>query len=72
MPENLPDVDALMPLGLFALLAMSPVVSLLTSPVAVNPVNVFVMPSNSVEPERPITVALALFIEAETSPPLSV
>lgn len=60
MPENLPDVDALMPLGLFALLAMSPVVSLLTSPVAVNPVNVFVMPSNSVEPERPITVALAL------------
>ena len=60
MPENLPDVDALMPLGLFALLAMSPVVSLLTSPVAVNPVNVFVTPSNSVEPERPITVALAL------------
>ena len=72
MPENLPDVDALMPLGLFALLAMSPVVSLLTSPVAVNPVNVFVTPSNSVEPERPITLALALFIEAETSPPLSV
>ena len=61
MPENLPEVDALMPLGLFALLAMSPVVSLLTSPVAVNPVNVFVMPSNSVEPESPITVALALF-----------
>ena len=61
MPENLPDVDALMPLGLFALLAMSPVVSLLTSPVAVNPVNVFVTPSNSVEPERPITLALALF-----------
>ena len=61
MPENLPEVDALMPLGLFALLAMSPVVSLLTRPVAVNPVNVFVMPSNSVEPERPITVALALF-----------
>ena len=72
MPENLPDVDALMPLGLFALLAMSPVVSLLTSPVAVNPVNVFVMPSNSVEPERPITLALALFTKAETSPPLSV
>ena len=62
MPENLPEVDALMPLGLFALLAMSPVVSLLTSPVAVNPVNVFVVPSNSVEPERPTTVALALFI----------
>ena len=61
MPENLPDVDALMPLGLFTLLAMSPVVSLLTSPVAVNPVNVFVTPSNSVEPERPITLALALF-----------
>lgn len=61
MPENLPDVDALMPLGLFALLAMSPVVSLFTRPTAVNPVNVFVMPSNSVEPERPITVALALF-----------
>jgi hypothetical protein len=61
VPENLPDVDALMPLGLFALLAMSPVVSLFTRPTAVNPVNVFVMPSNSVEPERPITVALALF-----------
>ena len=50
-----------MPFGLFALLAMSPVVSLFTRPTAVNPVNVFVMPSNSVEPERPITVALALF-----------
>ena len=72
MPENLPDVEALMPLGLLTLLAISPVVSLLTSPVAVNPVKVFVMPSNSVEPERPITLALALFIEAETSPPLSV
>jgi hypothetical protein len=49
-----------MPLVLKALLAISPVVSPFTRPVAVNPVNVFVVPSNSVEPERPTTVALAL------------
>jgi hypothetical protein len=49
-----------------------PVVSPFTRPVAVNPVNVFVVPSNSVEPERPITVALALFMVAETAPPVRV
>jgi hypothetical protein len=42
---------------------MSPVVSPLTRPLAVNPLIVFVKPSNSVEPERPVTVALALDIE---------
>ena len=41
---------------------MSAVVSLLTSPVAVNPVKVFVMPSNSISLERPVITALALLI----------
>ena len=70
MPENLPDVDALMPFGLFALLAMSPVVSPFIRPIAVNPVNVLVVPSNSVDPDRPIKVALALFMTAVIVPPV--
>jgi hypothetical protein len=53
-----------------ALFTISPVVSPFTRPVAVNPVNVFVKPSNSVEAERPITAALALFMTAVTDPPV--
>jgi len=49
-----------MPFILETLLAMSPVVSPLTRPLAVNPFIVFVKPSNSVEPDKPVTVALAL------------
>ena len=59
-----------MPLVLETLLAMSPVVSPLTRPLAVNPFIVFVKPSNSVEPERPVIVALALLIVAEVVPPV--
>jgi len=51
-----------MPLGLKALLAKSAVVSPFTRPVAVNPLIVFAVPSNSVEPDRPVTVALTLLI----------
>ena len=62
MPENLAETDALTPLGLMALLKMFPVVSPFTRPIAVNPLIVFDVPSKSVEPDRPITVALALLI----------
>ena len=62
MPENLAETDALTPLGLKALLAISPTVSPFTRPIAVNPLIVFDVPSKPVEPDRPITVALALLI----------
>jgi hypothetical protein len=51
-------------LALNALLAISPVVSPFTRPLTVNPLIVFVIPSKLLEPERPVTVALALFILA--------
>ena len=59
-----------MPFILETLLAISPVVSPLTSPLAVNPLIVFVKPSNSVEPERPVIVAFTLEIVAEVVPPV--
>ena len=62
MPENLPETDDLTPLS----------VSLFKRPVVVNPVKVFVVPSNSVDPDRPLTVALVLLIVAKTAPPVSV
>jgi hypothetical protein len=64
VPENLPEVDAVMPLRLLVLFAISPVVSPPTRPIAVNPLIVLVVPSNSVDPDRPVMVALALLILA--------
>ena len=63
IPENLPETEALTPLGLRAFFSMSAIVSPFTRPVAVNPLIVFVKPSKAVEPDSPITVALALEIE---------
>jgi hypothetical protein len=64
VPENLPEVDAVMPLRLLVLFAISPVVSPPTRPIAVNPLIVLVVPSNSVDPDRPVMVALALLMLA--------
>ena len=64
VPENLPEVDAVMPPRLLVLFAISPVVSPPTRPIAVNPLIVLVVPSNSVDPDRPVMVALALLMLA--------
>lgn len=61
MPGNFPETDAPTPLVLKALLS---IVSPVTRPVTVKPVNVFVAPLNSDESEIPVTVALALLIVA--------
>jgi hypothetical protein len=52
VPENLPEVEALTSLR----------VSLFKRPTAVNPLIVFVVPSNLDVSERPVTVAVALNI----------
>ena len=62
MPQDFPEVDEFTPLGLKVLLTISPVVSPFTRPLAVNPVIVFVVPSNSAVLESPVTVAVALYI----------
>ena len=60
VPGKRPLVVAPMPFGLLKLLATSAVVSPLTRPVAVNPLTVFVMPSNAASPERPTITRFAL------------
>jgi hypothetical protein len=53
-------VDAVTPLGFNALLVISAVVSPLASPLTVKPLIVLKVPSNAVETDSPVTVALDL------------
>ena len=64
VPGNFPDADAVTPVGLLALLAISAVDSPVAKPFTVNPLIVLEVPSKLVEVEMPVTTALALLIFA--------